>query len=425
MNRKKNRGNNGKRRIYERVKNMDKRNVFLKYAALLAAAVTLCGSFSACGSVDETKDLTVPESVEEQNVSDSSSDDGGSEETAEVSSKADESATVSTTTTTTTTVTTTAVSKKTTTAKATQSKKKTTTSKAATTTKAAAATSATTTKKAVTAIKVTPASGTYYTNCAANLRSGNGTGYSVIATLALNTEITVTGKCENGWYAVKAGGYSGYMSGSVMSSKMTVVTTAAKKKPTVTTTAKTNNTPSTQKPSSNLSQEDQARAVAKKIADEVRNTCGNEQSEKQIFLAELLVNEYVQRCQKGEGSDPIIYTAYGVFIGGKCDCYGTSLALGMVLEELGYKWRQVCYDTDPTTSGANYWNEVYFNWKNDFGYFGESIQLETYISPSIMYCHSKSDGFEFGDSWEDNILLAYSNQGGNPDYEKIVENFIK
>ena len=33
------------------------------------------------------------------------------------------------------------------------------------------------------------------------------------------------------------------------------------------------------------------------------------------------------------------YTAYGVFIKGESSCAGTTRALGMILEEMGYSWR--------------------------------------------------------------------------------------
>ncbi len=140
---------------------------------------------------------------------------------------------VDTTTTTTTATTTTTTSKTTETvteAETTTSETETTTTTVTTTESVETTTPAETTTTVATSIKVTSASGTMYTNCVANMRSGNSASYPVVQQLKQNTKVTITGKCDNGWYKVEANGKSGYMSNTVLS-KDKVTTTSTTKKP--------------------------------------------------------------------------------------------------------------------------------------------------------------------------------------------------
>lgn len=66
-------------------------------------------------------------------------------------------------------------------------------------------------------ISYTEVSGSKYTNCRANLRTGNSTDYRIIDTIGKNTEVKLIGRCENGWYKVDCGGTSGFMANSVLS----------------------------------------------------------------------------------------------------------------------------------------------------------------------------------------------------------------
>lgn len=66
-------------------------------------------------------------------------------------------------------------------------------------------------------IKYTKVTGTKYTNCNANLRTGNSTDYPKIARIKKDTAVGLIGKCSNGWYKVDCGGTPGFMAGSVLS----------------------------------------------------------------------------------------------------------------------------------------------------------------------------------------------------------------
>lgn len=88
--------------------------------------------------------------------------------------------------------------------------------------------------------------------------------------------------------------------------------------------------------SSASSKEAQARVIARQIASSIT---GGSDLEK-IQQAARIVQSYYSRCvYKETGSD--YYTAYGVFIKGEASCAGTTSALGMVLEEMGYSWTHV------------------------------------------------------------------------------------
>ena len=121
-----------------------------------------------------------------------------------------------------TTTTTTAKPTTTTTTTTTTTPTTTTTTTATTTTPTATVTTTTTANDG---IKVTPMDGVMYSVCVANVRSGNGMQYDVIHRVSMNTKITITGKCDNGWYAVKVGDVKGYMSHTVLSSKKEETTT--------------------------------------------------------------------------------------------------------------------------------------------------------------------------------------------------------
>lgn len=56
-----------------------------------------------------------------------------------------------------------------------------------------------------------------------NLRKGAGTSYSIIKTLTLNTEVTITGE-KDGWYQIKSGSTNGYVSKEFVSDSKKVTT---------------------------------------------------------------------------------------------------------------------------------------------------------------------------------------------------------
>ena len=196
--------------------------------AIISLMLTACGNTDSSMDTDEVGATTTSTTTTTTTVASEPVDDTEPTDT--------ESATTTTTTTVTTTEptdtesatddTTTTTTEPTDTSTTTTSPTTTTAKKPTTTTKA-------------TSIKVTSASGTMYTNCVANMRSGNSTSYPVVIQLAKNTKVEITGKCDNGWYKVKANDKSGYMSSSVLSKeKVTTTTTVTTKKPTTTTTKK-------------------------------------------------------------------------------------------------------------------------------------------------------------------------------------------
>lgn len=56
-----------------------------------------------------------------------------------------------------------------------------------------------------------------YTNCNANLRTGNSTEYPIIVRIKKDTKVGLIGRCSNGWYKVDCGGTPGFMANSVLS----------------------------------------------------------------------------------------------------------------------------------------------------------------------------------------------------------------
>ena len=127
-------------------------------------------------------------------------------------------------------------------AETTTTAKKTTTaaeeSKTATTTAAAKTTKKTTAKKTtveeVSGLKV-------YATAAVNVRSGADTKYEKLGTLAPDTGVSVTGKTSNGWYRIKYGDKTGYVTAEYFTTDKpaAVTTTAAAAKAAKTTTAAT------------------------------------------------------------------------------------------------------------------------------------------------------------------------------------------
>ena len=79
--------------------------------------------------------------------------------------------------------------------------------------------------------------------------------------------------------------------------------------------------------------EAQARVIAREIA---RSITGSTDLEKVTKAAERVSEYYQKGVHKESGVD--YRTAYGVFIKGESSCAGTTRALGMVLEEMGYSW---------------------------------------------------------------------------------------
>lgn len=79
----------------------------------------------------------------------------------------------------------------------------------------------------------------------------------------------------------------------------------------------------------------QARAVAKKIAKSILAKGYTTDIDKVTEAAQIVSSYYNKGVHKESGPD--YYTAYGVFIKGESSCAGTTRALGMVLEYMGYK----------------------------------------------------------------------------------------
>ena len=55
-----------------------------------------------------------------------------------------------------------------------------------------------------------------YTEQSVNMRSGPGTNYGIVTTVAPKTRVTITGPMQNGWYPVTWAGRSGYMSADLL-----------------------------------------------------------------------------------------------------------------------------------------------------------------------------------------------------------------
>lgn len=83
-------------------------------------------------------------------------------------------------------------------------------------------------------------------------------------------------------------------------------------------------------------QDQQARAIAQQIA----NSIGPGTDIERVGQAAMIVSQYYQNCTHVESGDNY-YRPYGVFIAGEASCAGTTRALGLVLEYMGYSWVHV------------------------------------------------------------------------------------
>lgn len=76
------------------------------------------------------------------------------------------------------------------------------------------------------------------------------------------------------------------------------------------------------------------------VAQEIANSIGEGTDLQRVLAAAKAVGAYCQKCTyTTEGNN--YYTAYGVFISGEYSCAGSTRALGMVLECMGYEWEHV------------------------------------------------------------------------------------
>ncbi len=119
-------------------------------------------------------------------------------------------------------------------------------------------------------------------------------------------------------------------------------TTEAAEKPKTTAqnkTTKKTTTGSTKPTTTALSAEskyNQARAVAEELAAGITGSNDLER----VYQAAQIVADYSSRATYTmEGKD--YATAYGVFIKGEYSCAGSTRALGMLLECMGYSWKHV------------------------------------------------------------------------------------
>lgn len=88
--------------------------------------------------------------------------------------------------------------------------------------------------------------------------------------------------------------------------------------------------------SSAETKEEQARAVAQELAQGITGSTDIEK----VQAAAMIVADYSSRAtytMEGDDYD----TAYGVFIKGEYSCAGSTRALGMLLECMGYSWTHV------------------------------------------------------------------------------------
>jgi len=76
--------------------------------------------------------------------------------------------------------------------------------------------------------KVSDASGTYYVTVSSlNVRSGDGTSYGILGSIAEDKTVKVTGKTSNGWYQFDFNGKKGYVSGSYLTTTKPSTNTAS------------------------------------------------------------------------------------------------------------------------------------------------------------------------------------------------------
>lgn len=190
-------------------------------------------------------------------------------------------------------------------------------SKTTTTVTTKTPTTTTTKKVTTTSIKVTAYDAIMYANCVANVRSGNSTSYDILTTVQKNTQIRVTGKCDNGWYKVTVNNTVGYMSSTVLSSeKVATTTTTTTKKPATTTTTTTKKQELTGQVDAQLDREESYKMI--ELINELRVENG---------LPELTIDERIMEAAavraeelsvlfshtrpNGEGGTTAIWDAYG------------------------------------------------------------------------------------------------------------------
>lgn len=119
-----------------------------------------------------------------------------------------------------------------------------------------------------------------------------------------------------------------------VSSNSEIVSGTTDKK--VVTYYSSSNSGSSSSGSSSSSKEAQARVIARQIANSIT---GSSDLEKVQKAAQAVYDYTLNATYTTKGDD--YYTAYGVFIKGEFSCAGTARALGMVLEEMGYKWTHI------------------------------------------------------------------------------------
>lgn len=84
----------------------------------------------------------------------------------------------------------------------------------------------------------------------------------------------------------------------------------------------------------------QKEAQAKAIAQKIANTISGDTDIERVAKAAAIVSWICYTCQYTT-EDPDYPTAYGVFVKGVYTCAGSTRALGMVLECMGYSWKHV------------------------------------------------------------------------------------
>ncbi len=214
----------------------------------------------------------------------------------------------------------------TTTAKTTtKAAEQTTAAKAKTTTKTAAATKAATTKK-VSVEKISDT--TLYATAALNVRAGAGTTYDKLGTLSEGTAVTATGKAD-GWYQVKYGDKTGYVSAEYVSTKKPAATTT--KAAVTTTKAKaqapvaTTTTAAAKKTSSVISYTDEEYEM---LCYVLQGEVGNCSEASKIAVANVVINRVKDgrfgKSIKAVLTAPNQFTAiYGYYDGSKVPSQNT------------------------------------------------------------------------------------------------------
>ncbi len=177
-------------------------------------------------------------------------------------------------------------------------------------------------------------SATMYATDTVNIRTSPTTDGDISGTLPYGTSVTVTARCnETGWYRIDYNDDAeSYVSDKYLSDTQPDTTTAASSD---TGTSDTDTV--TQSLASAESDKDaQARAVAQQIADSIT---GGTDLEKVRKAAQIVALYCANATYTSSDSD--YKTAYGVFCKGVYTCAGSTRALGLVLECMGYSWEHV------------------------------------------------------------------------------------